>query len=111
MSFLFGKNPFSYKDDTIHARSNSDFDVKYATIPFYSNNHTSQSNRWIALKCYVRSPDMLSYLGLKFQINQSLCTKFVIYFLLTCGLPIWQLFFSKRMWQLLLEICYFYKDP
>jgi len=28
-------------NDTIQARSNSDFDVKYATIQFYGNNHNS----------------------------------------------------------------------
>jgi predicted RNase H-like nuclease (RuvC/YqgF family) len=37
-------------NDTIQARSNSDFDVKCATIQFYSNNHNSQSDRWIELK-------------------------------------------------------------
>jgi hypothetical protein len=58
-------------NDTIQARSNSDFDVKCATIPFYDNSHISQSNHWIELTFYMGSPDMLSYLGLKFQINQS----------------------------------------
>ena len=57
--------------DTIQARSNSDFDVKCATIQFYGNNHNSQSDRWIRLKLYVESPDMLSYLGLTFLVNQS----------------------------------------
>ena len=90
--------------DTIQARSNSDFDVKWATIQLYGNNHSSQSDRWMGLKVYVESPDMLSYLGLKFQVNWSSedisiwvnrgCTNFVIYFLLTCGLPIWLGFFS-----------------
>jgi len=51
-------------DDTIQARSHSDFGVKYATIQFYSNNHNAQSNCWIVLKFYVVSPHMLSYLGL-----------------------------------------------
>jgi len=37
-------------NDTIQARSNSDFDVKCATIQFYGNNHNSQSDRWIELK-------------------------------------------------------------
>jgi hypothetical protein len=55
--------------DMIQARSNSDFDVKSATIQFYGNNHSSQSDRWMGLKVYVESPDMLSYLGLKFQVN------------------------------------------
>jgi hypothetical protein len=57
--------------DTIQARSNSNFDVKCATIQFYSNNHNSQSDRCIELKFYVESPDMFSYLGLTFQVNQS----------------------------------------
>jgi hypothetical protein len=57
--------------DTIQERSNSDSDVKCATIQFYGNNHNSQSDRWIELKFYVKSPDMFSYLGLKFQVNQS----------------------------------------
>ena len=57
--------------DTIQERSNSDSDVKCATIQFYGNNHNSQSDHWIELKFYVKSPDMFSYLGLKFQVNQS----------------------------------------
>jgi hypothetical protein len=48
-------------NDTIQERSNSDFDIKYATIQFYGNNHISQSDRWIEMKFYVKSPDMLSY--------------------------------------------------
>jgi hypothetical protein len=39
-------------NDTIQARSNSDFDVKSASIQFYSNNHNSQSDRWIGLTFY-----------------------------------------------------------
>ena len=90
--------------DTIQARSNSDFDVKRAPIKFYDNNHNSQSDRWIGLKFYVEPPDMLSYLGINFQVNWCLksietrvnrgCMNFVIYFLLTCELPIWLGFFS-----------------
>jgi len=57
-------------NDTIQARSNSDFDVKSASIQFYGNNHNSQSDRWIGLQFYVESPDMFSYLGFKFQINR-----------------------------------------
>ena len=37
-----------------------------ATIIFF------QSDRWIELNVYVESPDMLSYLGLNFQVNRSL---------------------------------------
>jgi hypothetical protein len=47
-------------NDTIQARSNSDFDVKCATI------HHSQSDRLIVLKVFMKSPDMFSYIRLKF---------------------------------------------
>jgi hypothetical protein len=40
-------------------------------IQFYDNNHNSKSDRWIELKVYVESIDMLSYLRLQFQVNQS----------------------------------------
>ena len=56
----------SWGSDTIQARSNSDFDVKSATIQVYGNNYNFQSDYWIELKFYVESSDMLSYLGLKF---------------------------------------------
>jgi hypothetical protein len=58
-------------NDTIQERSNSNSDVKCATIQFYGNTHNSQSDRWIELKCYVKSPDMLSYIGVKVQVNRS----------------------------------------
>jgi len=32
-------------NDTIQERSNSDFDVKSASIQFYGNSHNSQSDR------------------------------------------------------------------
>jgi len=57
-------------NDTIQARSNSDFDLKSAPIQFYGNSHNSQSDRWIKMIFYVESPDMFSYLGLKFQVNR-----------------------------------------
>jgi len=50
----------------------SDSDVKCATVQFYGNSHNSQSDPWIRLKLYVESPDMFSYHGLNFQVNQSL---------------------------------------
>jgi hypothetical protein len=86
----------------IKASSNSNFDVKSAPIQFYGNSYNSQSDRWMERNVYVESLDMLSYLGLKFQVNREGiqiqvnrgCTYFVIYFLLTCGLPIWLGFFS-----------------
>ena len=62
---------FGNLNDTIQERSNSDFDVKCATIQFYSNSSNSQSNRWIELKVYVESPDMFFYLVLQFQVNRS----------------------------------------
>jgi hypothetical protein len=58
-------------NDTIQERSNLDFDVKYASIQFYGNNHNSQSDRLIGLKVYVESPEMLCYLRLNFQFNRS----------------------------------------
>jgi hypothetical protein len=58
-------------NDTIQARSNSDFDVKSASTQFYGNSHNSQSNRWIELTFYMKNPNMFSYLRLQFQINQS----------------------------------------
>ena len=54
----------------IQVRSNSNFDVKCATIQFCNNNYNSQFDRWIRLKLYVESLDM-SNRGLKFQANQS----------------------------------------
>jgi len=58
-------------NDTIQERSNLDFDVKYVFIQFYGNNNNSQSDRWIGLKVYMESPEMLCYLGLNFQFNRS----------------------------------------
>jgi hypothetical protein len=58
--------------DTTQVRSDSDFGVKSATVQVYGNTYNSQSDRWIELKCYVDSPDMLSYYGLRFQVNRSL---------------------------------------
>jgi hypothetical protein len=57
--------------DTTQVRSDSDFGVKSATVQVYDNNHNSQIDRWIRLKCYVDSPDMFSYYGLKLQVNRS----------------------------------------
>jgi len=59
-------------NDTIQERSNSDFDIKCATISFYGNSHNSQSDRWIELKFYVEFHDNFSYLGLQHQVNRSL---------------------------------------
>jgi hypothetical protein len=71
-------------------RSDSDFGVKSATVQVYGNSYNSQSGRWIELKFYVDSSDMLSYYGLKFRsigvsegttilVNRG-CMNFVIYF-------------------------------
>jgi hypothetical protein len=56
----------------IQVRSDSNFGVKSATVQVYSNSYNSQFNCWIELKFYVESPDMLSYYGLRFQVNRSL---------------------------------------
>jgi hypothetical protein len=50
-------------------QSDSDSDVKCATTLFYNNSYYSQSNRWIELKFYVESSNMLSSLELNFQVN------------------------------------------
>jgi len=49
--------------DTIQKMSNSDFDVKRATIQFYENSHNSQSDSWIELKFYVKWLDCFPTLG------------------------------------------------
>jgi hypothetical protein len=58
--------------DTTKVRSDSDFDVKSATVQVYGNSYNSQSDRWIQLKLYVDSSDMFSYYGLTFQVNRTL---------------------------------------
>jgi hypothetical protein len=45
-------------DDMIQAKSNSDFDIKSATIKFYGNSHVSQSARWNGLQFNVESSYM-----------------------------------------------------
>jgi len=50
---LIHTSTYQKKNDTIQERSNSNFDVKYATIQFYGNSHNSQSDRWIELKSLV----------------------------------------------------------
>ena len=59
-------------NDMIQARSNLEFDVKCETIQFHGNSHNSQSYHWIVLKFYVKCPDMLSYVGLKYHVNLTL---------------------------------------
>jgi hypothetical protein len=70
------------------------------------SSHNSQSHRWIGLIFYEDSPDILSYLGLNFQVNQSsernnnTCQQRVYEFcylhFLTCGLLIWLGFFFYK---------------
>ena len=60
-------SPFSSKGFHLESSRTSN----RATIQFYGNSHNSQSDRCIELKFYVESPDMVSYLGLNFQLNQS----------------------------------------
>ena len=48
---------------------NSDSDVKCTTVQFHNNSYNSQSNHWIGMKFYVKSPERLSYLELKFQVK------------------------------------------
>jgi len=60
---------YSSACDTTQVRSDSDFGVKSATVQVYGNSYNSQSDRWIELKVYVNFPDVLSYYGLRFQVN------------------------------------------
>ena len=60
--------------DTIRAtkkQSDSESEVKCATIQFHDNSHNSQTDGWIGLQFYMTSPDMFSYFRLHFQGNQS----------------------------------------
>jgi hypothetical protein len=57
--------------DTLQARSDSDFGVKYSTVQFYAIEHNFKSNRWIELKLYQMIPDIFVYLGVKVQVNRS----------------------------------------
>jgi hypothetical protein len=66
-----GGNDMVQPCDTIPVRSDSDFGVKSTTVQVYGNYYNSQSDRWIELRFYLDSPDMLSYYGLRFQVNQS----------------------------------------
>jgi hypothetical protein len=50
---------------------NLDSDIKCTIVQFHGDSYNSQSDSWIGLKFYVESPDMFSYLGLQYQVNQS----------------------------------------
>jgi hypothetical protein len=50
-------------------QSDSDYDVKCASVQFYDKSYNSQSNNWIRLQFYMTSPPKFSYRGLKFQVN------------------------------------------
>ena len=92
--------------DTTQVRLDLDFGIKNATVQVHGNNYNFQSDCWIRVIFYVDSPNMFYYLGLKIRsievregtailVNEG-CTNFVIYFHLTCGLPIWLGFFSYK---------------
>ena len=52
-------------------QSDSNSAVMFWTVQFYGNNHNSQSNHWIELKFDQDFTDILFYIALKFQVNQS----------------------------------------
>jgi len=61
-------------NDTIQEeveQANSDFGAKSSTVQFCANEHISQSEYRIKLEFYEESPDILFYLGLKFQVIRS----------------------------------------
>ena len=103
-------------NDTIQARSDLDFGVKFPTIQFYVIAHNSKYNHWIELKLYQKTPEVFVYVKINFQLNrnsaktcnigQNRLYKFYYLLLFTCGLSIWQSsFFYKDMtacfWNLL----------
>jgi hypothetical protein len=45
--------------------------VKLFIVQFYDIRHNSQSDCWIEIKLYEETPDILFYLGLKLQVNDS----------------------------------------
>jgi hypothetical protein len=58
--------------DTTQARSYSDFGVKFSIVRFYVIKHNSKSNRCIELKLYQKILEVFVYVGVHFQVNQSL---------------------------------------
>jgi hypothetical protein len=48
-------------------------------LMFYGNSHNSQFDRWIEMIFYVESPDILSYIGLKFHLNSTFRSDFLVY--------------------------------
>ena len=57
-------------NDTIRVtkkQSDLDADVKCTTIQFYNNSHNFQSGRWIRLKSYMESPDILPWVKIAGQ--------------------------------------------
>jgi hypothetical protein len=81
----------------IQVRSNSDFDVKSATIQFYSNSHNSQSDRWHVVLSWVKISGQSEFGSTK-AVRILLFTSFwLMVFLFGYDS------FPKRMWQLILE--------
>jgi hypothetical protein len=56
-------------NDTIQARSDLDFGVKFPTIQFYVIAHNSKYNHWIELKLYQKTPEVFVYVKINFQLN------------------------------------------
>ena len=59
-------------NDTIQARFDSDFGIKFSTVQFYVIDHNSKSNRQIKLKLYQKILEVLVFVGVNFQLNQNL---------------------------------------
>ena len=57
--------------DTIQVRSDSEFGVKFSIVQFYAIEHNFKFNCWIDLKFDIKTPDVLVYVGVKFQMNRS----------------------------------------
>jgi hypothetical protein len=49
---------------TIKVRSDSNFYIKFPTVPFYVIEHNFKSNSWIKLNLYQTIPKALFYVGI-----------------------------------------------
>jgi hypothetical protein len=57
--------------DTIQARSDSNFGIKFSTVQFYAIDHYFKFNRWIELKLYQKILEVFFYLEVNIHMNRS----------------------------------------
>jgi hypothetical protein len=59
-------------NDTIQARSDSEFGVNFPTVQFYAIKDNLKLNCWIKLKLYQKFLEVCYYVEVKFQVNRSM---------------------------------------